>query len=360
MVAMRQALANKRRPDPATTRLRDLVKKLKRGPMPGEAAPMLCTLVAEPFDNPEWMFEPKFDGLRVLGRFDGRQVVLVSRNGKSQNLQLPEIVDALESSLKKPAIVDGEVVALDEHGRSSFRLLQQRFHLQDVRMIEERRRRFPASIYLFDLLYFDRFDLRSLPLEDRKNLLETSVCWSDTVRWTDYHWRTGKTLWQRACREGSEGIIAKQRQSRYVAGRSAAWLKIKCIGRQEFVIGGFTDPQHSRVGLGALLVGYYTDDRKRLIYAGKVGTGYSNEMLSDLRRRLDKLVQRSSPFAVGNPPKGIQVHWVRPTLVAEIAFSEWTQNELLRQPRFEGLRVDKKPRDCVREKPKSRSPADKG
>jgi bifunctional non-homologous end joining protein LigD len=140
-----------------------------------------------------------------------------------------------------------------------------------------------------------------------------------------------------------------------VSGRSGWWVKIKCLGRQEFVVAGFTDPQRSRVGLGALLVGYYSDDGKRLIYAGKVGTGYTRETLLDLRRRLDKLEQEEIPFDEGQPPRGSNVHWVRPQLVAEIAFGEWTQNGLLRQPRFEGLGPDKKPHECRRERPKAAS-----
>src|SRR5207248_2956227 len=143
----------------------------------------------------------------------------------------------------------------------------------------------------------------------------------------------------------------KHRASRYAGGRSAWWVKVKCLGRQEFVIGGFTDPQRSRVGLGALLVGYYGDDGRRLIYAGKVGTGYTNEMLLDLRARLGRLEQPGCPFDAGDPPTGEHVHWVRPRLVAEIAFGEWTQNGMLRQPRFEGLRPDKSPKQCRRERP---------
>jgi bifunctional non-homologous end joining protein LigD len=313
---------------------------------------MLCTLTDKPFDHPGWIFEPKFDGLRVLGIFDGREITLLSRNGKSQNLQLPEIVRALETSLTRPAIVDGEVVCLDDQGRSSFRLLQQRFHVLNAGMIHERMKRCPAIIYLFDILYLDRFDLTRLPLDDRRALLTRSVRWSDKIRPTPYQPETGKKLLQQACREGQEGIIAKQRQRRYVAGRSSAWLKIKCIGRQEFAIGGFTDPQRSRVGLGALLVGYYSDDGKVFHYAGKVGTGYTNEDLKELRSRLEKQKQLECPFDEGDPPSGTQVHWVRPILVAEIAFGEWTQNGYLRQPRFEGLRPDKKPRECVRERPK--------
>jgi ATP-dependent DNA ligase len=213
--------------------------------------------------------------------------------------------------------------------------------------------RHPAYLYLFDLLYVDAYDVRVLPLKDRKALLRESVQWSHAVRWTRYQGENGKALWRQACHEGSEGIIGKHLESPYVEGRSSWWVKVKCVGRQEFVVGGFTDPQRSRVGFGALLIGYYSDDGQRLIYAGKVGTGYTREVLLDLRSRLDALEQREPPFDAGDLPHGSAVHWVRPQLVAEIAFGEWTQNGMLRQPRFEGLRTDKTPRECRRERPRT-------
>lgn len=324
--------------------------------MPASPLPMLCTLVAKPFDNPAWIFEPKYDGLRVLGRFDGHKLTLLSRNQASQNFPFPDIVTALQASLTRPAIVDGEIVCLDARGQSSFRSLQQRFHLKDAREVQARMRQYPAYLYLFDLLYRDKYDVTTLPLRERKELLKQAVQWSDQVRWTPTQPGKGRKLWQAACRAGSEGIIGKHQDSRYVPGRSSWWVKVKCIGRQEFVIGGFTDPQRSRVGLGALLVGYYSDDGRRLIYAGKVGTGYTRETLLDLRQRLDALDQQRSPFAEGDPPHRESVHWVKPALVAEIAFGEWTQNGLLRQPRFEGLRPDKKPKECRRERPKAAAP----
>ncbi len=310
--------------------LSGLAERLKPTAMPAAPRPMLCTLVAEPFDNPAWVFEPKYDGLRVLGRFDGRTLTLLSRNEAAQNFQFPDVAEALRDSLTRPAVVDGEVVCLDDHGRSSFRLLQQRFHLKDAGEVAARARHYPAYLYLFDLLYVDQYDITSLPLRERKELLRQAVRWSDRVRRTEEHPERGKALWRQARRSGGEGIIGKHLDSSYVPGRSASWVKIKCIGRQEFVIGGFTDPQRSRVGLGALLVGYYRDDGRRLVYAGKVGTGYTREALLELRARLDPLGQRRPPFAEGNPPRGSGVHWVRPELVAEIAFGEWTQNGMLR------------------------------
>jgi bifunctional non-homologous end joining protein LigD len=311
---------------------------------------MATTLVEGPFDHPGWIFEPKFDGLRVLARFDGRDLTLLSRNDKPQESLFPDVASALKVALSRPAVLDGEVVCFDEEGHTSFRALQQRFHLLDPAEIRSRAEQFPASVYLFDLLWLEGPDLTDEPLSERKRLLREAVAWSDRVRWTEFVEGRGKALFREACRRGDEGVIGKLLTSPYVGRRDPAWVKVKCLGRQEFVIGGFTDPQRSRVGLGALLVGYY--EGGRLVYAGKVGTGYTREALLDLRRRLDRLVRREGPFEAGDPPAGPGVHWARPALVAEIGFAEWTQNGLLRQPRFEGLRTDKDPRDCRRERPR--------
>lgn len=326
---------------------------LKPAPMPRDVGPMLCTLIAEPFDDPAWIFEPKFDGLRVLARFDGRQLSLLSRNGKEQGRMFPEVAAALRERLNQPAIVDGEVVCFDDNGRTSFRALQQRFHLKDAAEIERRRKQYPASIYLFDVLYLDRYLVTGLPLAERKPLLKGAVRWGKEVRWTEGHPEHGIEQLKKACQAGEEGIIGKRLDSRYESARSSAWVKIKCVGRQELVIGGYTDPMRSRVGLGALLVGYYDDKGRSFSYAGKVGTGFSHQMLLDLHKQLRAIEQPQSPFDQGKPPSGKNVHWVRPRLVSEIGFTEWTQNGLLRHPRFEGLRPDKSPRECRRERPKS-------
>jgi DNA ligase D-like protein (predicted ligase) len=346
------AILERKKRGAAAGLLAGLGQRRKPAPMPAAPQPMLCTLVAEPFDNPDWIFEPKFDGLRALGRFDGKHLTLLSRHGESQNFQFPDVVEALEASLSRPAIVDGEVVCFDDKGKTSFQMLQQRFHLKDAAEVRARMEKYPASICLFDLLHYDRYDLTRLPLEERKKVLRKAVRWSDRVRWTDFQRGNGTELFRRACREHREGIIGKHKGSLYSGRRSSWWVKIKCIGRQEFVVGGFTDPQRSRVGLGALLAGYYSDLGRRLIYAGKVGTGFTHEILLDLRQRLDRLEQDRCPFDEGDPPRGPHVHWVRPRLVAEIAFAEWTQHGLLRQPRYEGLRTDKKSREVHRERPR--------
>ena len=318
--------------------------------MPRRYDPMLVTLVDKPFDDPDWVFEPKYDGLRVLARFDGKSVELISRNDKSQNLQFPDVVQGVLGALNKPAMTDGEIVCLDERGRSSFRNLQQRFHLLDVEEIRRRARDFPAYLYLFDILHWNGYELVSLPLEQRKQVLSRAVGKSERVRVTPSAREHGVSRFREACRRHEEGIVGKHLHSRYVGSRSREWVKIKCAAEQEFVIGGWTDPQSSRVALGALLVGYFSDDDKRLIYSGKVGTGYTTQTLLDLRRRLDALARPKSAFDEGDPPTGLTVHWVKPKLVAEFVFAEWTQNGLLRQPRFKGLRIDKDAREVRRER----------
>lgn len=322
-------------------------------PLPKTAALQLCTLVDQPFDDAGWIFEPKLDGLRVLARVEDGNIQLVSRNGKRQDGAFPDVVEGLRKALRGPALLDGEIVCLDEKGRSSFRLLQQRFHLEDHREIERRAAAYPAYLYVFDALHAGGGDLRDEPLEVRRRILDRTIRWNDRVRRVEAVEGRGRALFNQMCRRGGEGIIAKRRDSPYRGGRSADWLKIKCSQRQEFVIGGYTDPQRSRVGIGALLVGYYEDDGQTLRYAGKVGTGFTTEVLRDLRARLERIERRTSPFQPGEGPRGGvggAVHWVRPELVAEIAFGEWTQHGMLRQPRFEGLRMDKKPTQVRRER----------
>ncbi len=319
---------------------------------------MLCQLVKEPFDSSDWIFEPKLDGLRVLARCDGRSIQLLSRNELHQEAQFPEIVSVLQKCVKRPCLLDGEIVCLDESGKSSFRALQQRFHIQDLGVVAQRVKLYPAYLYVFDILFDGKEDLRSLKLADRKKRLKSGIEWNKTIRFTPPTPGKGVAMLRDACRRGEEGIVAKRTGSTYSGDRSGSWLKIKCSGRQEFVIGGFTDPQKSRVGLGALLVGYFSDDNKKFHYAGKVGTGFTNELLLDLRKRLEPLEQNDNPFANRRGPRGGQVHYVKPTLVAEIEFGEWTQHDLLRHPRFAGLRRDKKAKDVHREKAKTLSQTD--
>ena len=198
---------------------------------------------------------------------------------------------------------------------------------------------------MFDLLVCEDYDLTQLPLRARKQVLRRAFDFRDPLRLSTHRNTDGETYYRKACELGWEGLIAKRADSVYRSGRTTDWLKLKCVKDQEFVIGGFTDPTGSRPGLGAVLVGYY-DASERLCYAGKVGTGYDAETLRSLRRRLDRLTREKSPFSTAVRERA---HWVRPQLVAEIGFSEWTRDGRLRHPRFQGLRTDKSPRDVVRE-----------
>jgi len=305
---------------------------------------MLATLTEERFSREGWLFEPKLDGERCLVFRDGRRLDLYSRNQKLLNTKYPELVAAFEKQKPASYIVDGEIVAFD-NGITSFSKLQQRMQVQQPGV--ELRREVPVSFYAFDLPYLDGRDLRGLPLRERKELLQKSFRFQGALRFTEHRATDGEAFYREACEQHWEGIIAKNGESRYVSGRSRDWLKFKCVAQQEFVIGGYTDPEGARVGFGALLVGYY--DRGKLKYAGKVGTGYNTGMLRRLTSQLERLKTDASAFETdGLPRKG--VHWVKPKLVAEIGFTEWTGDGKLRHPRFLGLRDDKKAEEVVREK----------
>ncbi|HXW79617.1 MAG TPA: non-homologous end-joining DNA ligase, partial [Acidimicrobiales bacterium] len=297
--------------------------------------------------DPTWIFERKLDGERCLAYCVGGEVRLLSRSQQHLDGTYPEIVDSLVRQDLPDVVVDGEVVAL-EHGQTSFELLQQRLGVTDP----EAARKSPVAVYyyIFDLLHLDGFDTTAVPLRDRKALLRRALRYSDPLRFTSHRNTEGEAYFRFACAHGWEGLVAKRAGSTYVSRRSPDWLKFKCSLGQEFVIGGFTDPAGSRVGLGALLVGYYDD--RGLAYAGKVGTGFSTTILRTLRTQLDALETAGSPFAHGRiVERG--VHWVHPVLVAEVVFSEWTSDGKLRHPRFEGLRLDKQPGEVHRERPVS-------
>lgn len=308
----------------------------------GWQQPMLATLTDRPFSDPTWIYERKLDGVRaVVLREDGR-TRLLSRTHKSMATSYPELVEALDAQAPDGVVLDGEIVAF-EGQQTSFSRLQSRIGLTDPQRALATG--VPVYLYLFDILAAGGYDLTRLPLRARKRVLQTTVGFADPVRFSAHRNADGEQYLRHACAQGWEGLIAKRADSRYQPGRSRDWLKFKCVRDQEFVIGGFTDPAGSRVGFGALLVGYYQGDRLR--YAGKVGTGYDDATLRSLHRTLCGLVQDGSPFADPVGERG--AHWVRPELVAQIGFSEWTADGKLRHPRFQGLREDKAPRDVVRE-----------
>jgi bifunctional non-homologous end joining protein LigD len=311
---------------------------------------MLAMLTNRRFSDPDWIFEHKLDGERCLAFKHGGIVRLLSRNKQRLNNTYPEVAEGLERAGGHDFVVDGEIVAF-EGNRTSFEKLQGRIGIKDPD--EARRSGIAVFYYIFDLMYVDGFDVTGVGLEHRKNLLQQVLTFRTPVRYVTHRNTTGEALYREACQQGLEGLIAKRRGSEYVHRRSPDWLKFKCINEQELVIAGFTDPAGSRVGFGALLVAYY--ERGKLKYAGKVGTGFDSALLVRLRRRLDARVTRRSPFVEEVREKG--VHWVKPDLVAQIGFTEWTHDGKLRHPRFLGLRTDKPAREVVRERPQAGSDA---
>lgn len=320
--------------------------RLLRGaprPRPGSVRPMLATLTHDTFSDPGWLYERKLDGQRCLAVLAPEGATLASRSGRSLSATYPEIAEALSRQPNTDAVVDGEVVAF-EGGRTSFARLQQRMGVQDA--TAARASGVAVVYYVFDLLWLHGHDVTRLPLRARKELLRRSLTYRAPLRFTAHRNAEGEAYLRHACERGWEGLIAKRADSPYVPRRSGDWLKFKCGQRQEMVIGGFTEPAGSRTGFGALLVGHYEGDRLR--YAGKVGTGYDRATLERLRARLDELEVPGQPFA-GARVRERGAHWVRPELVAEIGFSEWTTDGKLRHPRFMGLRTDKPAREVVRE-----------
>ncbi|MER6571770.1 non-homologous end-joining DNA ligase [Streptomyces sp. NPDC001093] len=303
---------------------------------------MLATLSDRRDFGEGWLFERKLDGVRLLAVREGDRVRLLSRTGQRLNDTYPEIVEALAAQECTDFTVDGEVVAFSG-GRTDFARLQRRLGLTRRRDIEASG--VAVTYYLFDLLRLEGADTRQLPLRVRKSLLRRALSFRAPLRLTPHRNAGGAELLAEACGRGWEGLIAKRADGPYRTRRSPDWLKLKCAQGQEFVIVGFTEPAGSRVGLGALLLGFYDGDRLR--YAGKVGTGFDRRALLDLRERLDGLRRDTPPF--GGAVREVRARWVKPELVAQIAFTEWTRDGMLRHPRYLGLRADKRPRDVVRE-----------
>ena len=318
-------------------------------PMPTVIHPMLATSVAKAFDNPDWLFEIKWDGYRAVAFIEDGGVRLVSRNQNDLTAQFPEL-GALPKVIKAGrAVIDGEIVALDEEGRPSFSLMQQRTGFQPGRRRLPGRQGVPVVYYAFDLIYLDGLDLHRVPLEQRKLLLKEHIQSDDLIHYSDHYPEKGLDLFAAAKQRGLEGIVAKRRDSPYYEKRSSDWQKIKITQRQECVIGGYTDPEGTREYFGALVLGLY-DKKKRLIHVGQAGTGFDHAMLKELFARLEPLRAKENPFhgEIGGLKK---VQFVRPELVAEIKFSEWTHETAgggmkLRAPVFMGLRFDKSPEEC--------------
>ena len=313
---------------------------------PGWLDPELATLTRDRFSDPAWIFERKLDGERCLAFRSGTAVRLMTRNQKDDTTTYPELTGALAAQQASDFIIDGEIVAFD-HGQTSFARLLQRLGVRHPE--PDLLTRVPVRYYIFDVLWADGRDVRPLPLRERKQILRGLLGFDDPLCFTEHTDTEGEASFRRACASGWEGIIAKRADAPYRAGRTRDWLKFKCESGQEFVIGGYTDPRGSRTGFGALLLGYYDADRQ-LVYAGKVGTGFTQQTLDSLHTALADLEQGQPAFGRGKLPRS-GVHWVRPRLVAEVGFSEWTTSGELRHPRFQGLRDDKDPADVVRETP---------
>jgi len=321
-------------------------------PDPGWLEPQLATLTRDRFSDPAWIYERKLDGERCLAYRFGDQMLLLTRNRQDVSRTYPEIHDALAAQSLPEFVCDGEIVAFDG-AATSFSRLQQRLGVHDPG--GELRRRVPVFYYVFDLLYEGGKDIRGRPLLERKDLLQEHLSLTDPIRFTEHRQGDGVAYFEEACRQRWEGLIAKRADARYQSGRTKDWLKFKCENSQELVIGGFTDPQGSRTHFGALLLGYY-DQQRRLIYAGKVGTGFSEATLASLGGSLTELERKDPAFdpallprpSDGGPPRR-GVHWVEPKLVAQVGFTEWTEAGQLRHPRYLGLRDDKDPSAVVRE-----------
>ena len=298
---------------------------------PAFVTPMKALLTADRPSGDGWVFERKLDGIRCLAVKERGRTRLYSRNELSLNERYPAIAAALDEDPADRFVIDGEAVAF-VGGRDRFG------GGEDAELF----------YYVFDVLVADGEDVRSLPLEERRRVLEALVNWKDTLRTTEQVTGDGAALLEEACRDGWEGLIAKRLGTTYVSTRSRDWLKLKCTRAQELVIGGFTAPKGARTDLGALLVGYFDGDELR--YAGKVGTGFSHTTLKELAGQLAPLTRDESPFA---PEKGIprDATWVDPELVAQIAFMEWTSDGRLRHPSFLGMRIDKPAREVTREAP---------
>jgi bifunctional non-homologous end joining protein LigD len=320
-------------------------------PMPAAIHPMLAESIDEPFDGTDWLFEIKWDGYRAVAFIADGKVRLVSRNQNELTARYPELKDMAGFIKAKSAILDGEVVALDADGKASFSLMQQRTGFRPGGKRAAAKADVPVLYYAFDLLYLDGEDWRKVPLEERKRKLAWVIVAGDALRYSDHYEEQGRALFEIARKKGLEGIVAKRRKSYYEERRSGEWLKIKIRHRIECVVGGFTEPEGSRAHFGSLVLGLY-DDRERLVHVGQAGSGFNQKSLAEIWKTLKKLETKSNPF-FGEVEALRRVGWVKPELVVEIEYTEWTHGAgegsgpKLRAPVFLGLRDDKDPKECV-------------
>jgi bifunctional non-homologous end joining protein LigD len=330
-----------------------LISSPVKRPMPASIHPMLAESVNDPFDGAEWLFEIKWDGYRAIAFIEGGKVRLVSRNQNELTARYPELHDLARFVKAKTAILDGEVVALDDEGRASFSLMQQRTGFRPGGKRRVANADVPVLYYAFDLLYLDGYDWRRVPLEERKLKLKSVLESGDGLRYSDHYEAQGKALFEMARQKKLEGILAKKRASFYEEHRSREWLKIKIRHRVECVIGGYTEPEGTRTHFGSIVLGLY-DKKGRLIHVGQAGSGFNQKSLAEISKMLARLETKKNPF-YGEVEALRKVTWVKPELVAEIEYAEWTDGTSegsgpkLRAPVFLGLRDDKEPKECVLE-----------
>lgn len=345
-ISTAQSAVRSAKPSPA--KAKSPARKEKISPLPDFLDLELALLVEEPPKGEGWIHETKYDGYRTQARVDQGVVQLLTRTAQDWTKKFPTVARALQKLKVQNAIFDGEIVWIDEKGRSDFQSLQNALkHKESSSLI----------YYVFDLLYLNGEDLREISLLERKKILEdllaplagTAVLFSDHLR------GEAEEFLEAACDLQLEGIVSKKADSPYMAGRSDNWVKSKCKQRQEFVIGGYTEGEGARKGFGALLLGVYENEKLR--YVGRVGTGFNSDSLLALRERLEKVEQSKNPFALGSVKGGREIHWVKPVLVAEVAFSNWTEEGILRVPVFQGLREDK-PANQIRREKAARAPSE--
>ena len=322
-------------------------KDLNKENFPGFISPMLATLTEDYFDHPEWIYERKLDGVRCLVNIRDEDVQLYSRNEKNISQTYPGLKKAIQKQKYPNLIADGEIVAFKGNS-TSFSELQNRIQLKDSEKIK--RSKVNVFLYLFDLLYYEDYNLEHLPLRSRKKILKKKINWESPIRYTQHRNEKGKEYFKIACQNDWEGLIAKNGTSKYTHSRSNNWLKFKCTKGQELVIGGFTEPEGERVGFGALLAGYY--ENNQLYYAGKVGTGFDNAFLKQWREKFNAIETENSPFKNFDKNEKAKIHWIEPKYVGEFGFTEWTRSNKLRHPRFLGIRDDKAPEKVVKEEVK--------
>jgi len=335
---IKEELPPKRQPIPICP---EELQGARKTAMPARVEPMLATLAEHPFSDPNWLFEIKWDGVRALARIENRDFALRSRNSIDITKRYPELASLPDALAARQVILDGEIVALDSHGHSSFERLQERMHVRAPG--ENLAAQIPVVFFVFDLLYCDGYDLRESPLLERKQLLQRLLFTSERFRYADHQLEHGKELFALAEQNGLEGIVAKRADSPYVSDRSPYWVKLKITKTVDAVVGGWTEARTSALPFGSLLLGLYQG--KKLRFIGHVGSGFDAKKLRELSSKLEELVAPASPFDV-LPETNERPSWVTPALVARVKFSGWTQEQVLRHPVFLGLREDARPTDC--------------